>query len=306
MASWQDGPEYAPLARPDAFVAPDAAPLGPVDGTARSWPSAPDEPPTYGAPATAVPLADVAPPEGPTRDPREAVDVATTPLTQGPTTLPAGPPAPLTQGPPTMPSTPPALPPSPGSAWGHAHAATAQPRAVAPWGPEQPVALPPQPPLHLPPPSGPGHPAPPATNSPWPQPGTPGWFTGPPPPQGPVPPASVTFGQIAASVTPGVLISLGLGAVLGFVALPLLFVAHALASRTRHRRRLVLLLFRIVEAAVLLLGAFGMLETYGSLDVFGWWEQATGWAMLGNLTLAVVVPLVVGDALRRGEPAEAG
>lgn len=302
MASWQDGPEYAPLERPDAFVAPDATPLAPVDGTARPLPGAPDEPPTYAEPTASVPLADVTPPEGPTRDPREAFDVAATPLTQAPSAAPPTPPAPAAPAAPLQPVTP-WGPPS-ASAWGSAHAPTAHPRPVAPWGPQQPVALPPQPPQHFPPPTGPAHPAVPTPSTPWPQPGTPEWFAGPPPPPGPVPPAQVTFAQILASVTPGVLISLVLGALLGFFSLPLLFVAHVLAARTRHRRRLVGLLFRIVESAVILLGAFGMLETYGTFDLVGWWDSAVGWAMLGNLTLAVAVPLVVGDALRRGEPEE--
>lgn len=311
MASWTDGPEYAPHERPDAFVAPDAAPLAPADGTHRPLPGAPAEPPAYAEPTASVPLADVAPPAGPSRDPREAFEVVTTPLTQGPGTLTPTTPAPA------APATPTPLPPptaswptaswptasGPTSAWGSAHAPTAHPRPTAPWGPDQPVALPPQPPQHVAPPWGPVHPAATPPSAPWPQPGTPDWFAAPPPP-GPVPPAPVTVAQIVASVTPGVLISLGLGALLGFFALPLLFVAHVLSARTRHRRRLVGLLFRIVESAVLLLGAFGMVEGYGGLDLVGWWDAATRWAAFGNLTLAVALPLVVADALRRGEPAE--
>jgi len=70
MASWQDGPEYAPLVRPAAFVMPDVEPLQ-IDPVPPS-PSAamPSDEPRFTAPGQEQPaLAALAPSAAPGRNP---------------------------------------------------------------------------------------------------------------------------------------------------------------------------------------------------------------------------------------------
>lgn len=79
MATWQDGPEYAPLAPPTGYEPASAAPLAPA---ADPRPASVAEvggttPPVFAAPATAVPLARLAPARPTTRDPREPFLIAT-------------------------------------------------------------------------------------------------------------------------------------------------------------------------------------------------------------------------------------
>lgn len=84
MATWEDGPEYAPHERPAAFTTPAVAPL-----SAR----APRPQPSAGAPTRApveyaqhhpvAPLNTHGAPMPERRDPTQAFSVATTPLTSG-------------------------------------------------------------------------------------------------------------------------------------------------------------------------------------------------------------------------------
>ncbi|MDR1710750.1 MAG: helix-hairpin-helix domain-containing protein [Propionibacteriaceae bacterium] len=73
MATWRDGPEYAPLERPDILTVPDAAPL-----TAQPWQPAPGldapiERPAFTPVQGAVPqLASITSVGPPARDPRQA------------------------------------------------------------------------------------------------------------------------------------------------------------------------------------------------------------------------------------------
>ena len=52
------------------------------------------------------------------------------------------------------------------------------------------------------------------------------------------------------------------------------------------------------------LGMVGMLGRQGVFDPIGWYDASTGWAQVGCLLLLVVVPLVIGDAMRRSEAPE--
>ncbi len=285
MADWTDGPEYAPTHRPEVFVEPDAtglptleAPVGPAPHVPPG--ASPAARPDYDGP-DAAPLDSLAPPVPQTRDPQEAFDVVSTPMTSWsarPLPPPDGDPAPLP-------------PPPPTSAWGHAHA-YGQPHA-------QSAPLPPVAPVPAPPPAWP-----PAQVNPggFPPPGPPPWE--PPPPAPPFEP--VTVGSIVRSATPGVLISLAVAALVHPLSLLLVVVASVLAVRVRYRRRLV---GRLFSGAILGSFALGMLEQvglYGTFDVLGWYDRSTGWAQLAALALFVAVPLVVGDALRRGEAPEEG
>lgn len=128
MATWEDGPEYAPVDWPTGFIAPatsvlSAAPL--TTGTSAGAPTTPPE--RFDPPREPVPsLVTLVPSTGPSRDPREPFQVAAAIITDG-------------------------------SAWGSAHSvqAIASPAAPTGWTPEQAVA-----PVYAPPPPVQGYPAP--------------------------------------------------------------------------------------------------------------------------------------------------
>ena len=121
MATWEDGPEYAPAEWPTAFVAPDTAPLAAAEPHLDLSAGASAVPPVrYEEPKEPVPpLADLAPAPTAVRDPAEPFQVVSAVMTTG-------------------------------SAWGSAHStqAVAVPTAVPAWTPDQAVASaypPPQP-----------------------------------------------------------------------------------------------------------------------------------------------------------------
>ena len=306
MATWTDGPEYAPTQRPEVFVEPDltgvpdlsaarsldAAAAPPTPDPAQPHGSRPD----FDAP-DAAPLDGVAAPAPRDRDPHEAFQVASTPMSSWSSRSlppPEGPPVPL------------APPEGTPSAWGHAHAPTGTGRADGPvpgWGPEQPFPPggPPAP-HHVP---GPPQAWPPAQVNPdgFPQPGPPPW-------QQPVEPPltfePVSVQSIARNTTPGVLICLAVGALVHPLSLAMLVVASVLAVRVRYRRRLVGRLFSWGMLGAFTLGFLLQFVDVGFFDAITWYDNATSFAQLANGILFVVVPLVVGDAMRRREPPEGG
>ena len=113
MATWEDGPEYAPVEWPTGFVAPDASPLSTAAPVADPSAGAPAEPPArFDEPHDPVPpLASLVPTTAPTRDPAEPFQVASAVVTAG-------------------------------SAWGSAHStqAVAAPEVAPIWTPDQAVA----------------------------------------------------------------------------------------------------------------------------------------------------------------------
>ena len=84
MATWEDGPEYAPLARPAAFTDPGLPPLAVIAPPAAP-PAAPSEPPAYLPPAQPqADLATLVPPQPPARDPNAPFDTISLSLTSVP------------------------------------------------------------------------------------------------------------------------------------------------------------------------------------------------------------------------------
>ena len=62
MATWEDGPEYAPIERPDEFSTPDAAPLGATEPYVQPSANAPIQRPAFGDPqAPVIALVDLVP-----------------------------------------------------------------------------------------------------------------------------------------------------------------------------------------------------------------------------------------------------
>lgn len=83
MATWEDGPEYAPLERPDEFADPSAGTVGLEPPPAvPAPPPAPIERPAFGDPGQPVPpLASLVPVPPAQRDPQQPFDVATSLVT---------------------------------------------------------------------------------------------------------------------------------------------------------------------------------------------------------------------------------
>lgn len=283
MASWRDGPEYAPHERPEAFVDPKSAPLS---APALSQPAVatPAEEPTFAPPQQPTPdLASLIPSAQAGRDPRLAFEVVSTPLTS-------------------------TTPPAP-TAWGSAHAtapvatAALPPASVNPWTPQQPIpaAGPPvQASIPMPPPQQPHAQINPA---PFPAPLYPPYFPPPAPGQrfGQAPPP-VTFNQVWQAVTPGVFIVLIGGALLNWLSVLMLLMAYGLASRVRYRRQMVRV---VLGSAIGIVGAVWVATLW--LDDFyltSAWENASGTAQALCWALPFIVALVVAVAMTRGERPE--
>ncbi len=82
MATWEDGPEYAPLVRPDAFTEPTISPLSSAPPVEQLAAAVPNERPAFADPRESVaPLESLVPPIEAPRDPAEPFDVVTTALT---------------------------------------------------------------------------------------------------------------------------------------------------------------------------------------------------------------------------------
>jgi hypothetical protein len=81
MADWTDGPEYAPAARPAAFVAPDAAELAQPPATTAP-PTLPAAEPSFVAPSEPTPdLRALVPTAAPGRNPNLPFESISTPMT---------------------------------------------------------------------------------------------------------------------------------------------------------------------------------------------------------------------------------
>lgn len=83
MASWTDGPEYAPTVRPSAFVAPTAEALPDPEPGIAPGVDFPDGEPTFNPPDAPAPdLRELVPSAAPGRNPNLPFESLTTPLTE--------------------------------------------------------------------------------------------------------------------------------------------------------------------------------------------------------------------------------
>lgn len=81
MATWEDGPEYAPAERPSAFSAPGLPALPMAPPRVEHAPDAPRQRPDFDQRAQLPPLTDHQPDPGPQRDPAEPYAVASSTMT---------------------------------------------------------------------------------------------------------------------------------------------------------------------------------------------------------------------------------
>lgn len=273
MATWQDGPEYAPLVRPDAFVEPVAEPLEIPAPVADLSAGAPSEQPVFAAPEQPTPdLTMLTPASVPSRDPQLAFEVVTAAVT------------------------------SP-TAWSAAHTAPGGAPASAPaWTPQQPFAGSTPVTGSIPAPA-PTQPRVSANPPPFPEPGTPAWFAPPEASQRYQAPPQVGLGQVVRAITPAVLITLIIGALLNSLSVVMLGLSFALSTRIPYRRAQVRNLYLVAAGIVGLAGAFILVAEGFYLD---WaWEYASGAAQVLCWLLPFALGLVVALALGKGEKPEA-
>jgi hypothetical protein len=268
MATWEDGPEYAPADRPSEYAVPDVHPLSVADPP-QQQPAVPADRPRFGDPDQPVtPLGALVPGgDDVERDPRTPFDVDSDAMTQS-----AG-----------------------RGAWGAAHwrPPTGAPSGFGPqpsvpaghWGPPTgaPVAAPTEA-LTL-------HSAPAQAANGMPAPGTPAWFgPGPGAPQAQQPPPT-----LYKATPPGAIIVLAFSLIWPFA--PILFVlAFLLSARARYARRRILTAFAVVGAVVLLIPTIVSLANYG--DLTGWYSLLTIWALLGSLLMIVLILVLVNTELK--------
>ena len=267
MASWQDGPEYAPQERPAAFVVPEAPPLAPAPAP-QAPPVLPVAEPTFTPPSGAQPdLAALGPSAAPGRNPNLAFEVVTATLTNA------------------------------GGAGGGpesaAHPATAQRSPQQPFrapGPSLNGYLPVQPTVA---PNSPVNPAP------FPAPGTPQWFAPPPGTRVPdAPPPPVTVAQIWTATTAGVMVPLIIGMFFPWLSIMMLALSFALSARIAYRKDAIR---RSYFAALIVVGVLGMTSMLSGYDSDLLFENLSGGAQLACVVLPLVIGLIVGAALRAGE-----
>jgi hypothetical protein len=244
MATWLDGPAYAPVERPVAFAEPASGvslappPAEPAEPVAPAPPAPP--PRGFAPPDTAVPLAQLARPVTASRDPKEAFHVVTTTLTQA------------------------------GSAWGSVHTAgTKAPDFPPPvWSADQPWQS--------------QYAPPPAVNGQFPAPGTMQWFaTGPiEPVKQPAVPINVQ--TLAESIGFPYLIVLGLGLLLAPASFFCLLIAFGVVQSVRFRRRAVRFVLGGAFVFAALLFLFGVLiNAYFDFDTC--LQVACGAAIVGGV-----------------------
>jgi hypothetical protein len=280
MATWEDGPEYAPLERPAEFSAPTAAPLDEVPPVVAEAASAPAERPHFTDPAAPVaPLAALVPVVADVRDPGLAFDVVSSNLTSG-------------------------------SAWGSAHgglpAAGAAPAAPAAlpmtaYSPEARMPPPPVAPQQWPSAAPvPGGYPPPAPGA-FPAPGTPQWF-GPGPYAEPPPgPARVDARRVLDAATPALLVVLLAGGLFAVLSPLLVAAGFALRSRVRAGQQQVRRVLAIALGAVGFFGVVGLVRA--PLDFGEWWAFVGFWSLLVCWATLVSVVLLVRGALLQGPTA---
>jgi len=264
MATWEDGPEYAPLEPPADFTVPDAPPLSVAERPPEA-PPAPGDRPQFGVPQQQVaPLAALVPdPGGERRDPHSPFEVDSDTMTQSGST---------------------------GGAWGAAHwrPPTGPPAGVphqAAWGPPSGAPV-----------TRPGEPmalrsAPASAPNGLPAPGTPGWFgPGPAAPARQQPPPT-----LFRATPPGAIIVLGI-AIFWIVAPVAFVVAGILSARARYARNKILTAFVIVALIVFVIATVVTVVNYGG---FGdWYRLACTWTLIGSLFMIVMILILVNTELK--------
>jgi hypothetical protein len=252
MASWEDGPEYAPLERPAEFVPAAVAPLSVAPPVQQIAALAPKDRPAFDQPSEPLaPLATLVPVAEETRDPQLPFAVVSSTMTSD-------------------------------SAWGAVHWG-------APTGPPTGFGAPLPQPVSPYQPLLPTQPLPPDNR--FPTPGTPGWFgPGPYGEQPPVPP-QIGAKAVWDAAMPGMCICLAVGGLVYVVAPVLFAIAFGLSRSVSVARDQVRRAFALGAALLGVVGIVAALandEGFGQWwTVVGGWSVAVCWGVL--LTALVLV-----------------
>ena len=246
VATWEDGPEYAPIERPSAFQNPDAPPLkiaAPYPQMA-AW--APKGRPLFDFPEKPVaPLSTLLPAREEPRDPQEPFTVVSSTMTSD-------------------------------SAWGAVHWASpaSQPAgARAPGGlapsaagypaPDQPLVV---------------QPADSPTPGNFPAPGSPAWWGPGPPARQPQPTSPVTARAVLDAATPGLCICLLIGGLVYVFSPIVLWIGVGLLARVKVAKDEVR---RAYKFGIVALAVIGFLGTFTVDTGLGdWWQFVATWGLV--------------------------
>jgi hypothetical protein len=270
MATWEDGPEYAPIERPSDFQTPDAPPLAPAAPYAQVAGRAPKNRPVFDNPSAPVaPLSSLIPKvrEEP-RDPQKPYAVVSSAMTSD-------------------------------SAWGAVHWASPTGRPVESAGPGggsggaiAPNSRPDQPTIVRNASSN--------VPAPFPAPGTPGWFGPAAHQQQPQQSPPVTAKAVLDAATPGLCMCLIIGGLVYVLAPIVLCISVGLAGRvkiaTEEVRRAHV--FALVVLAVL--GVLGALII--GTEFTSWWRFIGQWGLLICWVLLVSNLVTIYRRLKSGAP----
>ena len=288
MATWEDGPEYAPVERPAEFTRPAVAPLSVAPPAEQMAAYAPKRRPTFDHPSAPVaPLETLLPEVEETRDPQLPFAVVSSTLTSDSAwgALHWGPPSGPSAAPPPGAVPPPTAPPL-----------GAMPPPIAPYGPPAIVGRPaPNEPLEI-------HNAPPMSGSNgYPVPGTPGWFAPPAYGERPTPPGEIGAKAVLDAATPGLCICLTIGGLVFVLAPVLLAVSLGLTGRVKAARRQVRRAFGVGLGLLAVIGTIAALTNDGS-GFAAWWTVIGGWALVICWGLLLTTLLLVYRGLKTEGP----
>jgi hypothetical protein len=274
MATWEDGPEYAPIERPDEFSTPDAAPLGTTEPYVQPSANAPLQRPAFGGPqAPVIALADLVPAPEVRRDPTVPYEVVSSAVTSGDSAWTA-----MHSQTPTSPIATTASPWTGGSV-GTMPVGTPS-LGAWPSGPLTTSARPTQGPTGLP------------------APGTTQWFA-PPPYAPPQPTLPITGKDLVNAVTPALLIVLALGGLIHPVSPITLIIAWALSTRATVAKQEIRIAFVVAVAVLAVLGLF--IGLAGALDFSEWWSGLSWIALVLSWGMIVAVLLLARRAFQAGQ-----
>jgi hypothetical protein len=282
MATWEDGPEYAPIERPADFADAGAPPLPVAPPAIQMAAQTPKERPLFNQPPVPVaPLERLVPTPAETRDPEVPFAVASAAMTSdsawgalhwGPPTTP---PVASLPGPGTGPVADPALPITSDPWSRHLHPDGS--------GPLVPTTVPPP-------------------DSRFPAPGTPAWFGPGPYGEQPAPPGRVSAKTVWDAAMPGLCIVLAVGGLI-YVLAPIFYaIAFGLSGRVKVARPQVRGAFAVGSV---FLGLIAVIATLTNEFGFGqWWAIVGAWSLVACWALLLTTLILVYRALRAGERPE--
>lgn len=293
MATWEDGPEYAPVDRPDEFAAPETAPLDDAPPPEKAPEQPASRPEAYQS-EQQRPLDTFAPDPGEQRDPNEPFDVAASTMTDEHATAwnaahwtppPDGP-----WGPPVG-----AGVAGPAPSAGHD---PSRPFQVSGSQIQPPAWSDPQQPMPQPSGGQPFQQSPQQSMQQWPAPGTPQWF-GPGQTEQPWVQQPDTGGQFAQALLRGVGIPTIICLLLGLVQ-PLAPLTLVLACISALRMPGTLCRQTLSICYYICFGIIVFLAAYAAVSGMGLWDVASLTACWLSIIMLVISTLVVANVLRTG------